>query len=250
MTVTVTVTETDGDGALSPAARAHAAAAWAREAAFEHASVAAFAQLSLDLMAHAAPAELVDGAHAAARDEIRHARACYGLASAFAGTGAPIGPGALAVAAPARAVTLEELAVACFRDGCVGETVAALCVAEGARAAASARVRHTLAAIGDDEAGHAELSYRILAWTLAEGGAPVRARIADELAAVRAELATPGAAPAAHPDHDDRAGLVAPRASAALRRRVLADVVVPCTAALLARAAPQSPEPAGHAGAR
>src|SRR5205823_4927788 len=110
---------------LSPAARAYAAAAWAREAAFEHASVAAFARLSLDLMANAAPAELVDAAHAAARDEIRHAQVCYGLASAFGG--AAVGPGALALTT-SRVQTLEELAVECFRDGCVNETVAALCV--------------------------------------------------------------------------------------------------------------------------
>ncbi len=53
--------------------------------AFEHASVAAFARLAIDRMIHGAPAELVDAAHVAARDEIRHAQQCYGIASAFAG---------------------------------------------------------------------------------------------------------------------------------------------------------------------
>nr|HEX4312614.1 ferritin-like domain-containing protein [Kofleriaceae bacterium] len=216
---------------LSPAAQTRASAAWAREAAFEHASVAAFARLSLELMALGAPADLVDAAHAAARDEIRHARACYGLASELGGVA--VGPGPLPVVASS-ATTLEELAVACFRDGCVNETVAALAVADGARAAGSPAFRATLSAIADDEAGHAELSYRILAWTLADGGAPVRAAIARELAAVVTELAAPAPVPATHPDHDPRLGLVSPAAHAALRRRVLADVVVPCTSALLA----------------
>ena len=212
---------------LSPAARAFAATSWAREAAFEHASVAAFARLSLDLMAHGAPAELVDAAHVAARDEIRHAQVCYGIAAAFGG--AAVGPGPLAVGA--RTVTLEALAIECFRDGCVNETVAALCVAEAARRAEPESLRDALASIADDEARHAELSYRILAWALAQGGAPLRARIADELAA----LADPDAADP-HPHHDERAGVLHATTAAAVRRRVLAEVVRPCTEALLAAA--------------
>ena len=118
---------------LSPAARAFAASAWAREAAFEHASVAAFARLAVELMAHAAPADLVDAALAAARDEVRHAQRCYGLAAAFGGDA--VGPGPLPVETSTRIPSLEQLAVDCFRDGCVNETVAALCVAEAARRA-------------------------------------------------------------------------------------------------------------------
>lgn len=216
----------------SAAARAYASVAWAREAAFEHASVAAFARLAIDLMVHGAPAELVDAAHLAARDEIRHARQCYGIASAFGDL--ELGPGRLALAASASASTLEQLAIECFRDGCVNETVAALCVAEGARRCASPELREVLAAIADDEARHAELSYRILAWALREGDAGLRARIAEELDAVRAELARESSASAAHPDHDETTGLLTPRTSARVRRRVLADVVIPCAEGLLA----------------
>lgn len=212
---------------LSPAARAFAASAWAREAGFEHASVAAFARLSIELMAHGAPAELVDAAHAAARDEIRHAQRGYAVASAYGG--AQVGPGPLPLATVGVA-SLEELAVDCFRDGCVGETVAALCVAEaGRRAPAHAAM---LAAIADDEARHAELSYRVLAWALGIGGAALRARIAAELEAVRAEVVAAGDP---HADHDERCGVLHPRTAADVRRRVIADVVVPCTTALLAQ---------------
>lgn len=221
--------------ACSAAAREHAAAGWAREAAYEHASVAAFARLAIDLMIHGAPAELVDAAHVAARDEIRHAQQCYGIASALGGS--IVGPGPLALSAVSTAPTLEELALACFRDGCVNETVAALCVAEASRRAASPTIRESLAAIADDEARHAELSYRILAWALRVGDAALRARVADELAAVRRELASEPTVAPAHPDHDETTGLLTPRTAAQVRRRVLADVVVPCTEALLASAA-------------
>ncbi len=216
----------------SPSVLAHAAAVWAREAAFEHASVAAFARLAIDLMVHGAPAELVDAAHVAARDEIRHAQLCYGIASALAG--ATVGPGPLALAASSSAPTLEHLALECFRDGCVNETVAALCVAEAARRAESPAVRDTLASIADDEGRHAELSYRILAWALQVGDDALRARIADELASVRDELARPMVAGDAPRDDDEALGVLAPRTAAQVRRRVLADVVVPCTEALLA----------------
>lgn len=218
--------------ACSAAARAFAAAGWAREAAYEHASVAAFARLAIDLMVHGAPAELVDAAHVAARDEIRHAQQCYGIASAFGGS--VVGPGPLALPAIATAPTLADLAVACFRDGCVNETVAALSVAEAARLAAAPTIRDTLASIADDEASHAELSYRILAWALRVGDAALRARIADELATVRGELAREPVAGEAHRDHDETTGLLAPRTAAQVRRRVLADVVAPCTEGLLA----------------
>lgn len=214
----------------SPSTRAQAAVGWAREAAFEHASVAAFARLAIDLMVHGAPAELVDDAHAAARDEIRHAQQCYGIASAFADE--PMGPGPLPLATLTPAASIVALAVDCFRDGCVNETVAALCVAEASRRVASPAIRDTLARIADDEGRHAELSYRILAWALRSGGAQLRTRIATELDAVRAELARPVVT--ACDDRDETTGLLAPHTAAAVRRRVLADVVVPCTEALLA----------------
>jgi len=51
------------------------AEAWATTGAGEHASVAAFARLSLELMRFGAPSELVADAHRAAMDEVQHAKA-------------------------------------------------------------------------------------------------------------------------------------------------------------------------------
>jgi len=119
-------------------------ARWLREAASEHASIASFARASLQLLALGAPPELVAGAHAAALDEIEHARLCYGLASSDEAWG----PGPLPIApidASPRAVALET-----FLGGCVNETIAALEAADPRIAA--------------DEARHAELAWRTLAW--------------------------------------------------------------------------------------
>ena len=61
----------------------------------EQASVASFARFSLDLLSVGAPADLVDDAHDAAKDEIQHAKLAFGLASFYLGetvqpTGYPV----------------------------------------------------------------------------------------------------------------------------------------------------------------
>jgi hypothetical protein len=227
----------DGLGHLDPEARAYAAGAWSREGAAEHASVAAFARLSIDLMVVGAPSDLIDDAHVAARDEIRHARLAYGLASAFGDVA--VGPGRLAVSPAARAVDLVSLAEECFVDGCVGETVAAMAAAEARARAIPAVVRDALDAITDDEARHAALAYRIVAWALREGGAPVRTVIESQLARVRAELAAHAPVLAGDPvGFDESLGVLATATAFAVRRRVLAEIVVPCTEGLLYRIAP------------
>ena len=61
----------------------------------EHAAVAAFARLAMQLISFGAPSELVELAIQAQRDEVGHARLAFGLASELAGT--PVGPGALSI---------------------------------------------------------------------------------------------------------------------------------------------------------
>ena len=145
------------------------ARAWADDAAAEHASIAAFARFTLQLLVLGAPADLLVEAQAALADEVEHARLCYALASAYAGT--PLGPGGLSVDGALTApVDLTAAALATFYEGCVGETFAAV---EAATAAAHARdpaVAAILQHIADDECRHAVLAWRFLAWTLARGG--------------------------------------------------------------------------------
>lgn len=217
--------------------RARAAAAWTREGAAEHASIAAFARLTLDLMAVGAPAALVEDVCRATRDEVRHAALAYGLASAFGGS--EVGPGPIALLRDRGAMSLPTLAVECFVDGCVEETVAAMCAAEARAESALPQVTEALAVIVDDETRHAELAYRILAWTLEadEDGAVHRA-LSDALAAQlrREHAARRGAA------HEDAAdaltalGILTAERTARVRARVLDEVVFPTVSALIARA--------------
>jgi hypothetical protein len=66
-------------------ARSALAARWRENGRTEHASVAAFARLTLDLMALGAPAALLAAAQRDAADEVRHTELCFSLARAIDG---------------------------------------------------------------------------------------------------------------------------------------------------------------------
>lgn len=166
---------------LTESDREALAAWWTRAALLEHASVPAFARVILDLTALGAPAELLARTAAAMADEVRHAEACFAMASAYAGE--PVGPGALPTPARRRP-SLRRLAVEAFREGCVGESLAVAEAAEQLRAATDPAVRAVLARIVEDETAHAELAWDIVAWAIAQGGPSVRKAVAREVAAL------------------------------------------------------------------
>jgi hypothetical protein len=215
--------------AIAPATRAALAAHWEREAAFEHASVASFSRASLTLLAAGAPADLIAETHAAALDEIDHARIGYALASAYAG--AARGPSPLPLAPAPADTSLATLAVETFVDACAGESAAALALREAAAAAHDPAVIALLSRIAEDEERHAELAWRTVAWALSTGGPAVARALADAINALRVDLAQPGPEP--EPDLTAH-GVLGRAAQHAIRRRALAEVVLPCAAALLA----------------
>jgi hypothetical protein len=224
--------------ALSPDERSALATAWGSDGRDEHASMASFSRFSLELLACGAPAELVALAHRAALDEGRHARLCFGLASAYAGHA--IEPGAFPIAGHVDlSTTLAELAASTVREACAGETISASVAAEQLARATDPAVREALAVLVQDEARHAELAWRTVAWAVATGGVEVRRAV--EHAFLKVLRADPelgeGLAFEAH-GRLDRATLVA------VARAALAEVVLPGAVALLGRAPSSSPSPA------
>jgi hypothetical protein len=236
-----------GNGAISaanvavsglPAAmRARLAAHWAREAAFEHASVASFGRAALALLAHGAPSDLVARAHAAALDEIEHARIGYALSTVY--SGAPQGPAPLPLAglAPLPA-SVADLAVETFLDGCVNETVAALALAEAADRAEDPALCALLRRIAADEERHAELGWITVGWAVKSGGPATASALAAAVASLEAEIAAAPPQRARPREQSDTAahGLLGDPALAASRRAALAQVVLPCAKALLTSA--------------
>lgn len=158
---------------LSRAQREFMAARWAQSALEEHASIAAFARLAMELMSLGAPSTLVERAHEAALDEVRHARESFAIASGYAG--ATLGPSALAVGqCGPRAVDLATLAVESLREGCLGEGSAAAWMRASAAQTDDATLRQKLYAMADDESRHADLGWAIVRWCESLGGVTVR----------------------------------------------------------------------------
>jgi hypothetical protein len=158
--------------------------AWLADAALEHASIAAFSALALDLVAIGAPPSLIAGAHRAALDEVEHARACFALASAYAGTPLTAAPfPAARAAAPfeTAAQRVRRVAVESAIDGCIGEGAAAAMAREGAKLAKDPVVAAVLARIAREEQTHADLAGAIVAWCFDAGGGSVRDAVADAL---------------------------------------------------------------------
>jgi hypothetical protein len=228
---------------LSPGERAELAEAWTRDGLFEHASVASFGRFALELLAAGAPADLLDGAHRAALDEVRHARLCLSLASAYAGE--PVEPARFPFDDRVEVTSdLAVLAARAAREGCVGETIAAVHAAEQLSRATDPAVRAALAIIAEDEARHAELAWRTVRWAIGEGGAPVR----DAVAAVFASLGSAEAREeAASDDRLEAHGRLGSSATRAAAARALEEVVKPCGRALSrwGRERPQTPGSCG-----
>ena len=225
------------DTDLDLATRSRIATAWANDAAMEHASVASFAHFTLDLLALGAPADLVLGAQDATRDEIEHARACFSIASRYAGKN--LGPDRLNVDGASPAKDLASAVAAAVVEGCIGETLSALLAEARLARAEDADVRDALSRIATEEARHAELAWSFVGWAITSGGEDIRdaaGRAFETALATTPQSWDPslhGVAPATLRAH----GLLDEKAAREVALRAFADVIAPCAAALTGRLA-------------
>jgi hypothetical protein len=207
---------------------------WLAAARLEHASVAAFARVGLQLLSLGAPAELLRATQQAMADEVRHARLCFGLAAAYGGA-PPSEAGPLRVdGCVSVGMDLETALREAILEGALGEGAAALEASEGARACVDPAVRGVLSRIAEDEQRHALLAYRTVKWALR--AEPRRAR------EVVLECLRAGQRCAPKPDSErdtveDEAlrghGLISSNRRAWLRHEVWHEVVAPILAAML-----------------
>jgi hypothetical protein len=181
------------EGSPTPAlASADAGAFLAWVASLEAASVVAFERLADELTAHGAPATLVAGARASARDEVRHAAVVGALARA---RGATI-PAADVGAPVAR--TLDAMARENIVEGCVYETWAAMVAWWQADHAGAPDVAAAQRRIARDETRHAALAWSVRDWCLSRDdadGAALSAAMREAVDALAASVEAP--APAA-----------------------------------------------------
>lgn len=204
----------------------------------EHASIAAFARFALQLLALGAPPALVEDTTRAIADETRHAKLCFGLAARYEGHAT--GPGPLALDGALAGVSLLEVADLVVREGCIGETGAALEAAWAADGAQDPALRALLSSIAEDELRHAALAFRFVAWA-AGRDARVQAlftqRVAEARRAAASALQALPVTPSARAELLSAHGVLDERTRAEARRRALDDIV--------GRAALALPEP-GH----
>lgn len=215
-------------GATPPGSTNRVGAALAELAMLESASVPAFEVLAEELADLGAPPALVARARTAADEERDHARRMGALASAFGGLPVDFS------LADRRARDVESIAVENMVEGCVRETFGALVGAVQARRAPDPRIRSAFAAIADDEARHAELSWDVASFLGRRLDAARRGRVAGAAgAALRALREEALAAP-----HDDVAvalGLPTP-AERALLVDALAEALAAAAPSPLAKA--------------
>lgn len=203
---------------------------WLDAALLEHASVASFARFTLELMRWGAPPELLEGSHRAGVDEIAHAQLCFALAGAYLGR--EVGPAEMPeIASVELAASLEDFLEAVIREGCVGETLAAVEAATRLQHTTDPAVRQALRQIIEDESRHAALAWSTVRWAVAAH--PELADHVDHIFAAEetrwnAELPTAVPADAAARRH----GALTPQARSAALRGAWEQVVAPAWAAL------------------
>jgi hypothetical protein len=222
--------------------RARLCAEWTRVGLMEHASVAAFARFTLELLALAAPAPLVEASNRALADETVHARLAFGLASAYGGR--PIGPGSLDVRGALDIANHRDIVRCVIAEGCLGETIAAAEAVEALDRAKDPAVRRVLARIAADERRHAELAWRFVQWALEHSSLELReaARggLLEILAGDGVTWEADGTASTCSQNDDapggtSAHGILPDSARRDVAARVFTDVVRPCAAALLCR---------------
>ena len=147
------------------------AEAWLRDALEEHASIAAFARFTMLMLSVGAPPELVLASQRASVDEIHHARACFALSERYSHM--TRGPAPLPVHDSMSLMSLAQLAALTAEEGCVGETLGAALAAHQLERATDPVARRILRKIAADEARHAELAWRFVAWAVHQGGRDV-----------------------------------------------------------------------------
>ena len=216
--------------ALAPEVTAHLAQQWTRVALMEHASIAAFARFTLQLMSLGAPPDLIERSTSAMADETKHAKACFALASSYALQ--PVGPGRLVVESSLDEMSLEAIVLNTIREGCIGETVAAVEAREAAEHAVDPALRALLLTISEDETRHAELAFRFVKWALAAGDVRLERAVRREFDALSLEVA-PHTQPLSTLEIEAlRNGIVPEALRQTVRTRAINEIILPCSRAL------------------
>jgi hypothetical protein len=207
---------------------------WSHAALLEHASVGSFAKFSFHLLAVGAPPAMLQACHQAALDEIHHARLCFALASVYEGS--LVGPGPLAIPADVVGATdMLSIMGAVIEEGCVGETIASLEAAEALELATDPQVCEALKVIARDEANHAELAWKFVAWALATSSSEIQQAIYRMFRSLLIVSEQPTAVPRNDVSWSDELvahGCLSPQRRQHIQQRARYEILMPAAKAL------------------
>ncbi len=215
---------------LDEATRGALAAWWAHVAQLEHASVASFARVTLELMSIGAPPDILRDVQTAASDEIVHAQLAFEQASRFSGI--TLGPAPLSTAGVVPRLGAEAVLKGLIAEACVGETVGVAEARIAREGCTDPALQGVFTQIIDDETRHAALAWRTLAWLLDRH--PELVDVAEDSfhEAIAAVASTDTAAVPSCPTW----GLLGAKERSAAREEAVQEVVWPCVQAVLSRA--------------
>ena len=188
----------------------------------------------MQLLSLGAPGELIEACNRALADETAHTRLCFGLATRYAGT--TLGPGKLEVRDCFEDMSLLAIAKLVLREGCIGETVAALEAVEAAERATDPAVKGVLTRIARDEQAHAELAFEFLTWAAAQCSASDRAELARACEVQLADFERPLLSSDRRASSDEALsahGLLGDRATRLIHWAAAREVVRPLLSALM-----------------
>ena len=234
--------ELELDG-VAAGVRQSAAQAWARIGQMEHASVAAFARFALQLLSLGAPPRFVELTTQAMADETRHARLAFGLASVLGASS--LGPAALDVSHSLLETELGDVVRLVIREGCIGETCAALEAREAAELAEQPELRRLLHGVADDETRHAELAWRFVSWALEREPELITGIVQSELDRAASQIGSDAASPAPATPKElavSAWGVLPEQLRREVQNTAIREVIRPAAAALLRRIAGEVPE--------
>jgi hypothetical protein len=151
-------------------------AQWREAGRTEHASVAAFAHLTLELMQLGAPPALLANAQRDALDEVRHAELCFSVARAIDGRAQgplPFPPARARPLVASREVALVRLAVDALTEGALHAGFSARLHSKVSARCDDSGILATLSELAADEGRHSRHGWDVVDWCIAEGGAPI-----------------------------------------------------------------------------
>jgi hypothetical protein len=160
--------------ALTPEERARLGETWTRRAAAEYLAVSTFAVLAIDLVAAAAPADVLSLCLRAGIDEVRHAELCLRMIEIYGGKRVLPPPGMSSLPDDPGAPRLHQALANTMLVSCVSETYATTVLSATRDLTVDPTAQEVLTSIYSDEVMHARLGWSYLRYALDRGGDDAR----------------------------------------------------------------------------